>query len=411
MRRPCPARPALELKKLTVGYGSKAVLKEIAGSISQGSFVSLLGPNGSGKTTLLKTLAGLLTPLAGTVCLWGDSISELSQQELARRQAVVLTQRSHQGLMTAYQLAALGRHPHTGFLGSLTPEDERKTLQALELVGAAELAHRYIDQLSDGERQKVMLARALAQEPQVILLDEPTLHLDLKHRLEVMSILHRLCRQQNITVVASLHDLDLAGHLSDQVVLVRRGEIMAWGSPEKVLTQEAVVRLYQLEGVAFDQDLGLIAMQGQCNRSPVFVVAGGGTAGVLLRLLIKRGYGLRCGVLPENDVDCRLARALGARVICEPPFEQVSRRNLERAAALVADCQAVVETGFAVRPLNRGNLELLDQALGMGKPLYSLRPREELRGLLPDLCDVITCCPDPLELVEALEAGDRPPRP
>lgn len=404
MRRPPQQDTGLRLDALSVGYGTKAVLKEIAGSISQGSFVSLLGPNGSGKTTLLKTLAGLLRPLAGTVYLWGDAITDLSQRELARRQAVVLTERSHHGMMTAYELAALGRHPHTGFLGALTPEDERKTLQALELVGALHLARRYIDQLSDGERQKVMLARALAQEPQVILLDEPTLHLDLKHRLEVMSILHRLCRQRNIAVVASLHDLDLAGHLSDQVVLVRRGEIVAWGSPERVLTQEAVVSLYELEGVAFDQDLGMIAMHGQANREPVFVVAGGGTAGVLLRLLAKRGYGLRCGVLPENDVDHHLARALGAEVVGEPPFEEVSPPSVDRAVALMAESLAVVDTGFAVRQLTRGNVGLLDKALGMGKPVYSLRPADELRRLLPGGFDAIQCCPDPLELVETLEA-------
>ncbi len=411
MSHPSRQDTRLSLRALSVGYGTKTVLKEIIGNISQGSFVSLLGPNGSGKTTLLKTLARLLKPLAGTVWLWGDPLEELSQRELARRQAVVLTERSTQGMMTAYELAALGRHPHTGFLGSLGPEDEHKTMSALGLVGAADLAHRYMDQLSDGERQKVMLARALAQEPRVILLDEPTLHLDLKHRLEVMSILHRLCRQRGITVVASMHDLDLATHLSDEVVLVRRGEVMAWGPPEVVLSQEAVVHLYELNGVAFSRELGMIAMHGQPSQDPVFVVAGGGTAATLLRLLAKRGYGLRCGVLPQNDVDSHLAEALGAVVVSEPPFEEVSPRSIKTAAALMAGTQAVVDTGFAVRTLNQGNLALLQKAKEMGKPLYSLRPAAEARALLKDSSGLVQCCADALELVERLGAQDRPPAP
>jgi iron complex transport system ATP-binding protein len=372
-------KEAIRIEELTVGYHAKKVLEDISLGIFQGKFISLLGPNGSGKTTLLKTMSRLLEPLQGAVYLGGDDIKKLKQAEVARRQALVLSSRPRQSMMTAFELAALGRHPHTGFLGSLNPQDERKTMKALKMVDAAHLAHRYIDQLSDGERQKVMLAMALAQEPGVILLDEPTVHLDLRHRLEVMSILQKLCRQRGITVVASLHDVDLASRLSDEVLMVRQGQVMAWGPPEQVLTEQSVARLYSLNGAGFNRELGTIEVASYSGLGPVFVVAGGGTATSLLRLLAKRGYGLSCGVLHENDVDHYVAKALGASVVTEKAFELLAngKGKIREAQALMFEADLVIDSGFPVRWLNQRNFELINSALMVGKTVHSLRDPDE----------------------------------
>ena len=221
--------PLIRIDNLSVGYGAKEVLEKIDLSVGRGRFVSLLGPNGAGKTTLLRTLARLLTPLMGAVLLQGRDLAGLSQAELARIQAAVLTERPRLGLLTARQLVGLGRHPHTGMLGRLSPKDKAVVERSLELVGATELTDRVFDRLSDGERQKIFLARALAQEPKIIILDEPTIHLDLKHRLEVMAILRRLCVREGLTIIASLHDLDTAVRVSDLVGLVRGGRVRGVG--------------------------------------------------------------------------------------------------------------------------------------------------------------------------------------
>jgi iron complex transport system ATP-binding protein len=385
-----------------VGYAAQPVLRGLSQGMNAGEFVALLGPNGAGKTTLLRTLAGLQAPLAGQVYLGGQPLSSLKPADTARRLAVVLTERASPGLLTALELVCLGRTPHTGFLGRLEAGDRRKAAEALELVGAEPLAGRLFNKLSDGERQKVMLARALAQEPQVILLDEPTLHLDVRHRLEVMAILRRLCREQGIAVMASLHDVDLALRLADTVGLVQEGGMTAWGPPETVLSAASLAELYGLEGARFSPDLGIIEPRPDASRGFVFAVCGGGSGAEMLRRLAKMGFGLRVGVLHEHDLDCRVALSLGAEVVSRPPFQDVGPEALAAATESMAGCLAVVDTAFPVGRENSANLELLRNAARTGLPLFSLREPQSIAALLDSGANGCRCCSHQDELLESL---------
>ena len=404
MNHPSTKREILRLDGLAVGYGSKAVLSEVSFCLKSGRFLSLLGPNGAGKTTLLRTLAGLLPPLAGDIAVAGKSLSQTSQAQLARIQAVVLTDRLAPGLLTAYEVAALGRHPHTGFFGKLGPEDHQAVRRAIEMVGAQNLADRFYERLSDGEKQKIVLARALAQEPRLILLDEPTVHLDLKHRLEVMSILRGLCREMDIAVVASLHDVDIASRVSDQVALISGGGMADFGPPESVLSDQAVAHLYNLQGAHYDSRLGVIELSGNKRRGPVFVLPGGGAASAALRLLYKRDYAIMCGVAHQGDIDTHIAATLGAELVSVPAFSPVSPEALAQCREMIARAEVVIDSGFTLGQANRGNTELLKEAALMGKPVFSLRKSFLEGDSTESLAPNAIVCDDEMELASKLSA-------
>jgi len=392
----------IESRDLAVGYGEKTVLAALNIQIQAGQFISLLGPNGAGKTTLLKTLARLLSPRQGTIFLDGKALQFFRQEELARVLAVVLTEQVSPGLFSAFEFVSLGRYPHTGFLGTLQKRDRQAIQTSFSLVHAEDLAPRQLNTLSDGERQKVFVARALAQDPRVILLDEPTLHLDLKHRMEVMSILQRLCREKGITVVASLHDVDIAAKISDQVALVKNGAIIAWGPPEEVLQEETVSALYDFQGASFNQRLGSIEFRSNGNKGSVFVVAGMASGVILYRLLSKRGFSIVTGILPANDLDYYVARSLGAECIVEAPMTEISPQAFEQASKLLAAADGVIDAGFPVGNLNRKNLRLLDLAQEQGKPLFTLRTDIDAPGFRPSADDQRIRCQTEMHLLEKL---------
>ena len=176
----------LETCDLTVGYEKKKVVENINLAAEKGQLVCLLGPNGSGKSTILKSLSSLLAPLSGSIHLQGRELKDISRRELSKILAVVLTERLSVGFLTAFEVAAMGRHPHTGFLGGLQKNDREIVQSCLQMVNAENISQRCFNELSDGERQKVMIARAIAQQPELIILDEPTTHLDVRHKLEVL---------------------------------------------------------------------------------------------------------------------------------------------------------------------------------------------------------------------------------
>ena len=212
------------LKKLSIGYrqktDSRKVLKDINLSIFSGELIRLLGPNGIGKSTLLRTLSGLLPKLSGTIMINGRALEEYSEKELSKQVGVVLTDHLQLRNMRVEELVALGRAPYTNFFGGLSSEDKVFVDEAISLVGIDKLRGRMIRELSDGERQKVMIARALAQQTPVIILDEPTAFLDFPSKVEVMKLLRNLAHDMHKTILLSTHDLDLAVRLADTLLQV-----------------------------------------------------------------------------------------------------------------------------------------------------------------------------------------------
>ena len=371
-----PKNPTLSCNNLTVGYKNRPVLSDINLTFAAGQFITLLGPNGAGKTTLLRTLSRHLPPISGTVSVEGRNMAGMNIGEMARIMAVVLTDKVTPPLFSSFQFVALGRYPHTNFLGRLSETDRQVITDSLRGVHAEDLTSRDFASLSDGERQKVLVARALAQEPRILLLDEPTAHLDLKHRIEVMSILRNLCREKGITVIASLHDVDIAARVSDRVILVKDGGITSCGYPEEVLTGDAVAGLYDFDSASYNMRLGTIELRGTEKLGRIFVVAGMGSGATIYRMLAKRGYGISTGILHTNDLDCYIAESLGARCISQPPADALRDDRLDQALAELERCDMVIDAGFDLDGPYSGNLELLKKGAARGKPVFSLRTEE-----------------------------------
>jgi iron complex transport system ATP-binding protein len=265
------------------------VSKDISISIPEGEIVCLIGPNGAGKSTLIRTIAGIQPPLDGQVMLLGTEIHALRPQELAKLLSVVLTERVNVGTMSAYSLVALGRYPYTDLFGTLTPKDERIIQWAIESVGASDLASRHVSELSDGERQKVMIARALAQEPTLIILDEPTAFLDMPRRVEIMRILRTLAHTTGKSILLSTHDLELALRSADRMWLMSaRGDLQI-GAPEDLVLSGAFEEAFHSEGIEFDGHTGSFKIH-TLSAGEIILVGNGAQAFWTKRALERAGY-------------------------------------------------------------------------------------------------------------------------
>jgi len=241
----------IELKNLSTGYGRHTVSANLNATLQSGRLTCLLGPNGVGKSTLLRTLCGFQPPLEGRMELDGKDMAQLSRKEMSRSIGVVLTERPDVTDMRASDMVALGRTPYTGFWGRLGKEDRNRVDEAMQLVGITHLAHRMIHTLSDGERQKVMIAKALAQQTPVILLDEPTAFLDFPSKVETMRLLHRLAHESGKTVFLSTHDLETAIQLSDDLWLLSADGLES-GTADSLSADGSLERFVSCKGIRFD---------------------------------------------------------------------------------------------------------------------------------------------------------------
>lgn len=241
----------IELKNLSTGYGRHTVSANLNATLQSGRLTCLLGPNGVGKSTLLRTLCGFQPPLEGRMELDGKDMAQLSRKEMSRSIGVVLTERPDVTDMRASDMVALGRTPYTGFWGRLGKEDRNRVDEAMQLVGITHLAHRMIHTLSDGERQKVMIAKALAQQTPVILLDEPTAFLDFPSKVETMRLLHRLAHESGKTVFLSTHDLETAIQLSDDLWLLSADGLES-GTADSLSADGSLEHFVSCKGIRFD---------------------------------------------------------------------------------------------------------------------------------------------------------------
>ena len=248
-----------ELQNLTTGYpnrkGNHVVTKSITASLQAGELTCLLGPNGAGKSTLLRTLSAFQPPLGGEMLLDGRSLHSFSAQELAMRIGVVLTERPNIKGMRVREMVAMGRSPYTGFWGNLSEKDEAAVDAAIQQVGIEALARRMVHTLSDGERQKVMIAKALSQQTPVIFLDEPTAFLDFPSKVEMMLLLRRLACEMQKIIFLSTHDLELALQTADRLWLMGKDEEgIVIGTPRQLAASGELPRFFSGPGITFDAD-------------------------------------------------------------------------------------------------------------------------------------------------------------
>ena len=354
--------PTLSTEGLSVGYGRTAVVDGIRIRVEAGEILCLIGPNGSGKSTILKTLIRQLQPMGGTVLLENTPLPDMKERELARKSAAVLTGRIAPELMTCEEVVAMGRYPYTGMLGILSDADREKVDETIRIVGMEEIRKKDFDRISDGQRQRVMLARALCQEPKLLVMDEPTSFLDIRNKLEFLSILRRLVRERKLAVVMSLHELDLAQKFCDRIVCVGDGKIRAVGTPEEVFSGDVIRDLYGVEHGSYDCLFGTAEPERNGAPPRVFVIGGGGSGIPLYRRLQREGIPFASGVLPENDLDLPVAKALASVVITDRANEPVSAERAEEALAVLKTCETVICTVDQFGTVNRENRRLRDYA-------------------------------------------------
>ena len=252
------------LRELSIGYSTKTgqhvVASALTAALRKGELTCLLGPNGIGKSTLLRTLSAFQPKLGGSVGINGREISDYSDKELSRLIGVVLTEKPDVQQMTVLELVELGRSPYTGFWGTLDDDDRQVVSQSLRLVGIERLAPRLVHTLSDGERQKVMIAKALAQQTPVIYLDEPTAFLDFPSKVEMMQLLARLAREEQKTIFLSTHDVELALQLADQLWLMQPGGLSV-GTPSELAQRGVLSAFIERPGISFNKDTLTIRVQ------------------------------------------------------------------------------------------------------------------------------------------------------
>ena len=352
--------------QLTVGYDGKPLIREINIQLKKGEILTLIGPNGAGKSTILKSITRQLATISGTVYLDKQLMSQMSNKEVSQKLAVVLTERMRPELMTCEDIVATGRYPYTGTLGILSAEDKVKVKEAMETVHAWDLKDRDFTAISDGQRQRILLARAICQEPEIIVLDEPTSFLDIRHKLELLTILKQMVLDNQLTVIMSLHELDLAQKVSDKVICVHGEYIEKYGAPEEIFTSDYIRNLYGITRGSYNAAFGCVEMEPPKGTPQIFVIGGNGSGIPIYRKLQRQGIPFAAGVLHTNDVDYQVASALAAQVVAEKPFECVSQENCDRAAELMKQCQKVICPLKEFGTMNATNKELLNLARKLG---------------------------------------------
>ena len=365
-------QPYLQTKDLAVGYDGKVLIHDINISAEKGQILTLIGPNGAGKSTILKSITRHLAKISGAVYIGGTEIYSWPPKEMARRVAVVLTDRIRPELMTCGELVAMGRYPYTNALGKLTEKDQEAVHKALSQVRALDLEHRDFTTLSDGQRQRIMLARAICQEPEVIVLDEPTAFLDIRHKIELLDILRTMAREDGVTVVMSLHEIDLAAKISDYLICVKGDTIARSGPPDEILGSGDVDRLYEIENGSYNMLLGSVELGKPQGTPRVFVVGGAGYGVRCYRTLQKRQTPFATGILFENDIDCQVAQALSCHVVTAPAFEPVTEEQFQQAATLLQQCGTVLDAGTPVGSFNQSNARLLRLAEEEKLPIHRM---------------------------------------
>ncbi len=256
---------------LETGYSNKSgvviITRNINASLYSGELTCLLGPNGAGKSTLLKTLTAFLPPVKGEILIKGRPLTDYTAPDIAKLIGIVLTEKPNLENMTVEELVALGRSPYTGFWGRMGSEDSRIVAEAIRMVGVEDLKTRRVNTLSDGERQKVMIAKAIAQETPIVFLDEPTAFLDYPSKVEIMQLLQRLAKERRMTIFLSTHDMDMALQIADRVWLVDKKYGVTVGSPEHLVISGDLEKYFKSDGIEFDMVTVLFRITHKLNRS------------------------------------------------------------------------------------------------------------------------------------------------
>ena len=374
----------LRTENLGVGYGRNLIVENVQLRAMAGQIVCLIGPNGAGKSTILKTLTRQIEPLQGNVVLCGNNVRSLNEKQIAQQVSVVLTSRPHAELMSCRDIVASGRYPFTGSLGILSAKDHAIVEESMELVRVADLADRDFNAISDGQRQRVMLARAICQQPRLLILDEPTSFLDIKHKLDFLYLLGNLAKQRKIAVILSLHELEFAQRFSDRIYCIHGGKVDREGSAEEIFSDDYIEALYGVEHGSYNVLFGGIESGAGIGSPKLFVLGGGGSAIPAYRKLARMGIPFAAGVFSESDVDFPVAKALASVVVSVPRFQSVSASAADKAIELLDSCGKLLCCCEDFSEMNDQNRRILDHA----RSHKMLLTEEELESIFLDAKEV-----------------------
>jgi iron complex transport system ATP-binding protein len=352
---------------LTVEVEAARLLDSVSVAAGRGELVGLIGPNGAGKTTLLKALSGLIRRHGGSVALDGRDMDAMSSKEIARVLAMVPQTAPYTFGFTSLEVVVMGRYPHMSRFQVEGESDRRIAFDAMAKTEVQDFAHRQVLTLSGGEKQRVMVARALAQEPKVLLLDEPTANLDIQYQMQVMQLVKGLT-SEGLTAVAAMHDLTLAARFCDRLVLLKKGRVLSEGTPWNVLTPENIEKAFSVKALVYtDPITGTLAVrvlsqasargEDTDKRLRVHVIGGGGKGSRVMYLLKEAGFEVTAGVLGEGDTDFHAAQMLSIPCVKQPSFAPITPAQHKEHLALIRHAGCVVVADISIGENNLLNLE------------------------------------------------------
>ena len=364
----------LQISGVDCYYGSIKALENITFSVREGELVGILGPNGSGKTTLLRAISRSLKPKMGTILLNDTNIYEMESKEVAKNVAVVPQETTTTFDFSALDIVLMGRNPYLDRFRVESKEDLAIAKRIMELTNTWHFAERPVNELSGGEKQLVIIARALTQEPRVLLLDEPTTHLDINHQIEIIDLLRRICKEKELVLLAVFHEFNLAARYCDSAILLRRGKIASTGNLDAVLTSKNIRRVFQVDTVVkkhpITDSLYVIPISVpkplSSRNLSVHLICGAGTGTTLMKILVGEGYNVTAGVLNVLDTDYDTAQLLKIPVTSEAPFSPITQETHRANLEMISRANAVVLTTVPFGDGNLRNLEAAKEALERG---------------------------------------------
>jgi iron complex transport system ATP-binding protein len=372
------AMVTLNVNGVECRYGSIKILSDINLEVKPGDFVGILGPNGSGKTTLLKSISRVLKPHGGSILIDKEEIYRLKPIDVARKMAVVPQDNTVGFNFSVMDIVLMGRNPHLGQFQMESSKDVEIARKAMELTNTWSLANRSIQELSGGERQRVIIARALAQEPKILLLDEPMNNLDIINQLEIMDLVKSLCLKNNLAVLAVVHDLNLAARYCNMVLLLKSGKVFSVGKVEKVLTSENIQSVFSVDSIVrrnlVTNSLYVIPLSPKKpfvdKKCGIHMICGAGTGTSLMKTLVDEGYTVSAGVLNILDSDFEACELLKVPVVTVAPFSSMTDETYAANLEMIFNASMLVITAVPFGSGNVRNLEAAKEALQHGIPTY-----------------------------------------
>jgi iron complex transport system ATP-binding protein len=381
----------ISVKNLSFSYNKKEVLHDLNFDIFERDFISILGPNGSGKSTLVNLISRVLKDYQGKIEVKGTDIKKLSSYDAAKMVAVV-PQYTNPGFdFTVFEMIMMGRFPYISRFGTGKKEDFDMVRDVMEKTETSSFAGRKYSELSGGEKQRVIIAQALAQDSPILLLDEPTSHLDINFQIESMNLFLGLNRQENKTVVGIFHDINLAIQNSRKIMLLDEGMIYGFGSTEEIINRENISRVFgsdvfigknpvtkklYVSPVFSPAASGKIKGREMKKKMKVHVIGGGGAASPVMNLLCSAGYEVSCGVVNTLDTDHSTAQMLGIPYVSEAPFSPISSQSQNKNLEFIRSSEAVILPGVELGNGNFSNLLSIKEALKSNKKVIIIDEKD-----------------------------------